>query len=335
MSPRQERGLQIARQDGMIAPCGRDMKVWKVRSATRNAVYLVFPDPPHSPRCTCLDFKQRRKRCKHIYAVEYATGRRAVPEEAVCARTTYPQNWPAYNAAKAREWPLFIKLLHDLCQAVKEPEQRMGRRRMSLPDMIFAVVYKAYIGRSSRRATGFLEDACVKEMIGKVPYFNTVLNYLAKPELTPVLEPLVTLSSLPLRCVETDFALDSSGFSTCQSVRWYNHKYARETDNRKWVKAHVFCGVKTNVVVSALVSEWSANDSPYLTPLLARAAGHFDVQEVLADKAYLSRGNVEAVARMGAMPYTSRSRRTRWSRGQMTRCGTGCTRCGCWTGRPS
>ena len=99
-------------------------------------------------------------------------------------------------------------------------------------------------------------------------------------KLTLVLEPVVTLSSLPLRCVETSFAPDSSGFSTCQFLRWYNQKYGRETDNRKWVKAHVLCGVKTNVVASVLVSEWSANDSPYPTPLLARA-GVFR----LADKA--------------------------------------------------
>ena len=303
MSPRQERGLQIARQDGMIAPCGRGMKVWKVRSATRNAAYLVFPDPPHSPRCTCLDFKRRRKRCKHIYSVEYGVGRRTVPEEAVSARNSYRQDWPAYNAAQCNERPLFNKLPHDLCQAVKEPRQRTGRRRLPLADMVFAVVCKAYVRFSPRRANGFLEGACVKEMIGKVPHFNSVLNCLSKPELTSVLAQLVTLSSLPLRCVEMKFAPDSSGFSTCQSVRWYDHRYGRETDNRKWVKAHVLCGVKTHVVASALVSQGSRNDSPYLAPLLARAAGHFDVREVLADKAYLSRDNVETIAALGAMPF--------------------------------
>ena len=303
MSSRQERGLQIARQDGMIAPCGRDRKDWNVRSATRNAVYLVFVDPPRSPRCTCLDFRQRRKRCKHIYAVEYATGLRAVPEESVSPRTTYSQDWPAYNAAQCNEWPLFAKLLHDLCQLVKEPEQRMGRRRLPLADMVFAVVYRAYVGFSSRRATGLLEDACVKEMIGKVPHFNSVLNYLSKPELTPVLDKLVTLSSLPVRSVDFRLAPDSTGFSTSQFQRWQDHKHDRETDRRKWLKAHVMCGVKTNIVAAALISVGSDNDSPYFRPLAERVKGHFDIEEVLADKAYLSRENVEAIAALGAMPF--------------------------------
>ena len=44
-------------------------------------------------------------------------------------------------------------------------------------------------------------------------------------------------------------------FSRCQFLRWYNQKYGRVTDNRKWGKAHGLCGVNTNVVASALVSE--------------------------------------------------------------------------------
>ena len=298
---REERGLRIASQDGQIAPSGHD---WKVRSESRNTLYLVCLDLPHSPRCTCPDFALRRQPCKHIFAVEYALGLRIVPEEIAVVRTTYPQNWAAYNAAQCHEKPLIIKLLRDLSQTLKQPEQHMGRRRLALADMVFAVVFKVYVGSSSRRSTGDLEDACSKDLIGKVPHFNSVTNYLSKTELTSVLEQLVTLSSLPLRSIETNFAPDSSGFSTSRFLRWFNRKYGRETDNREWVKAHVLCGVRTNVVVSAMVSEWSAHDSPYLVPLLERAAeARFGIREVVADKAYLSRHNVEAVARLGGVPF--------------------------------
>ncbi len=34
--------------------------------------------------------------------------------------------------------------------------------------------------------------------------------------------PVVTASSLPLKAIETDFAVDSSGFSTCHYVCWLN-----------------------------------------------------------------------------------------------------------------
>ena len=297
MTPRQERGLRIAREDGQITPCQRG---WRVRSESRNIVYLVRLDKLH---CTCPDFEQRQQPCKHIFAVEYALGRRTVPEETASVRITYPQNWSAYNAAQCHEKTLFIELLGSLRETVRQPQQHKGRPRLPLADMVFAAVYKVYAGFSSRRFTGDLEEAFNKGIIQKVPHFNSVTNYLSKSELTCVLEELVTLSSLPLRSFETNFAPDSSGFSTCRFLRWFNQKYGREADRREWVKAHVLCGVKTNIVVSAFISEGSANDSPYLIPLLERAAPHFSIREVLADKAYLSRQNVEAVARLGGVPY--------------------------------
>ena len=62
----------------------------------------------------------------------------------------------------------------------------------------------------------------VDGLIDTMPHFNSVNRYIANPELPPVLTGLVTASSLPLKAVETDFAVDSSGFSTCRYVRWFN-----------------------------------------------------------------------------------------------------------------
>jgi hypothetical protein len=62
------------------------------------------------------------------------------------------------------------------------------------------------------------------------------------------------LSSLPLKGIEQHFAVDSSGFSTCRFVRWFNKKYGREVDNREWVKVHLMCGVETKIVASVDVS---------------------------------------------------------------------------------
>ena len=50
--------------------------------------------------------------------------------------------------------------------------------------------------------------------ISKVPHFNSISNYLKKPELTSILQDFIVQTSLPLRSVETDFAADSSGFTT-------------------------------------------------------------------------------------------------------------------------
>ena len=58
------------------------------------------------------------------------------------------------------------------------------------------------------------------------------------------LKSLIEQSALPLRSVETDFAVDSSGFSTSVYNRWFDHKWGKERKEAKWVKAHLMCGVK-------------------------------------------------------------------------------------------
>ena len=111
--------------------------------------------------------------------------------------------------------------------------------------MLFASVYKVYVGFSSRRFTSDLREAFVDGFVNTTPHFNSVSNYLAKPELTDILKSLITASSLPLKVIETDFAVDASGFSTSRFVQWFNKKYGREVDNREWVKVHLMCGVNT------------------------------------------------------------------------------------------
>jgi transposase len=97
--------------------------------------------------------------------------------------------------------------------------------------------------------------------------------------------------------------VDSSGFSTSRFVRWFNKKYGKEIDNREWVKVHLMCGVETKIVTSVDVSGWTANDTPYFVPLLERTAKYFQMQEISADKAYLSHKNLQAVAKANATPF--------------------------------
>ena len=62
-------------------------------------------------------------------------------------------------------------------------------------------------------------------------------------------------------------------------------------------------GVRTKIVTSIDVSGWTANDTTYFVPLVERTAEHFQIREVSADKAYLSRKNLKAVERVGGTPY--------------------------------
>lgn len=249
MDARQERGLQLA-QRGHIT---KHADGWKVLSQSGNGSYLVHLEG--SPSCTCPDFELRQQPCKHIHAVEclivwdtITEGDQTITTKTKTVRVTYKQNWPACNAAQTEEKSRFIVLLDALCKLVDQPTHKNGRPRLPLADMVFACVYKVYIGFSSRRFMSDLREAQTKEYIHKTPHFNSVSNYLADPALTDTFSQLVTLSSLPLKGIENNFAVDSSGFSTCRFVRWFNKKYGREIDNREWVKVHLMCGVATNAL---------------------------------------------------------------------------------------
>ena len=135
---------------------------------------------------------------------------------------------------------------------------------------------------------------------------KTLIRYLDDPKLTDVLRTLIRESAAPLADVESRFAVDSTGFSTCNYERWFDHKWGRERSKRQWVKAHVIVGVHTNVVTDVLVTDNvgdGSGDAPQLPELVSNTAQRFAMNEVSADKAYMSRQNFDAIEAVGAVPY--------------------------------
>jgi transposase len=221
-------------------------------------------------------------------------------------KTTYPQNWSGYNAAQVNEKDKFQSLLFDLCCGIREPQTRkQGRPTLPLSDAIFATAFKVYSTVSARRFMSDLRQSHTRGFITRVPHYNSIFNYLESAASTPLLRALITQSSLPLKAVETDFAVDSSGFTTCRFHRWFDHKYGEVREQHDWVKCHLMCGVKTNIVTAVEIHGRNTHDSKLLPPLLETTAKNFRIAEVSADKGYASRTNLNAVAILGAAPYIS------------------------------
>jgi transposase len=220
-------------------------------------------------------------------------------------KTTYPQNWTAYNQAQTGEQDKFLALLADLCSGLPVFPAKNGRPRLPLSDAVFNVTFKVYSTISQRRFMSDLREAHVRGYISKVPHFNSISNYLENPDLTPILRDLIIQSSLPLQSVETDFAADSSGFTTCRFTRWFDVKYGKERVKQDWVKVHLMCGVKTNIVTAVEIEGQHANDSRLLPALVSATAQNFTMNEVSADKGYSSKNNVEIITKFGAVPFIS------------------------------
>jgi transposase len=219
-------------------------------------------------------------------------------------RKTYRQEWPSYNKAQVNEKSQLQSLLYELCQSIEEPPQVMGRPRAPLSDLIFAICMKVYEGMSGRRTQSDMREALQRGYLRKPVHYNTISKYLEKEELTPYLKQLIIESSLPLKSVESSFAADSSGFATGQFSRWFDAKYGEEKQQHDWIKVHLMCGVKTNIVTSVEVSKKHANDSPFLKPLLDTTTRNgFQVKELSADKGYDSFNNRCLVLIKGGIPY--------------------------------
>ena len=125
---------------------------------------------------------------------------------------------------------------------------------------------------------------------------------------------LIEESALPLAAIEEDFAIDSSGLSTGVFQRWNDAKWGKvrtefgekmpnEVSRRDWIKIHITCGVKTNVVTAVAVTDAHANDHNYFKPLVETTAQNFVMRQVSADKAYLSGKNLQVAVDAQAMPY--------------------------------
>jgi len=219
--------------------------------------------------------------------------------------TTYPQNWHAYNQTQTAEFSMFQDILIELLDSliISKSRKRPGHPFNDLKEMIFCCVMRTYYGKSSRRCVSFLDHAISKGYISKKPHFNSVLNYYKEEAMIDILKFLVEKSSSPLKQLEMDFAVDSTGFSTSLFGRWLNVRMQTESDKRIYKKAHVTSGVISNIITAIEVTPGHFADSPEFKDLIKITAETFKIREVSADKAYSSRKNLQTVAELGGIPY--------------------------------
>ena len=301
-NPREQKGRAIADQGNQTRKVGENS--FKVKSQSSNRTYEV-KNSITGMTCTCPDFVYRGGKCKHIMATRYYLEvEKDTPKGTVTEKVhlTYKQAWDAYNAAQKAEVKLFDELLKDLVKAVPEPEQTTGRPRLPLQENLFCAIQKVYSQLSSRRAHSLFRSATEKGQISRAPHFNSTSELFNKPETTEVLHKLVMLSALPVAGIETDFAVDSTGFRTTTFNAYCGVKHGEKKQHR-WVKAHLCAGVKTNIVAAIAITDEHGNDSPQFGPLVRKTAEGFTIGEVSADMAYSSRKNLEIVGDVGGTAY--------------------------------
>lgn len=265
------------------------------------------------PNCSCPDFELTGADCKHMLAVrEYLVHKTngtlpTEPPPVKVPRPTYKQDWANYNLAQNREKDHFQDLLADLCREIPEPERdrsKGGRPTVPQRDAAFLSIFKVYCGFSARRFMCDVRTAHERGCISSPVCHNSVLKALESESLTPILMDLIKRSCAPLRAIETDFAVDSSGFCTNSYTRWFDVKHGPK-EQQTWVKAHIATGVVTNCVAAVEIFEKRTGDCNILPLLVNTVAKSFTVREVSADKAYTAQTNFDAVAKHGGTLYAA------------------------------
>jgi hypothetical protein len=259
MNAREERGLILAATAKIV----RKGKAWLVPSQTDSGKkYTVVPDD-ETPYCSCPDHEEHGGMCKHLYAVAVTMKREEAADGTITEtktitltqKTTYRprESWPLYNLAACEEKRRFLTLLNDLCRGLADPPQNTtGRRRTAMRDMIFTVCMKVYSGFSARRFGTDMDEAHERGYLTKKLHPNMACKFLESPLLTPVLKQLIAVTALPLRAVETTFAVDSTGFSTSRFERYFSIKYNQSRVGKTWTKCHLAVGTG---VLSRVVDE--------------------------------------------------------------------------------
>ncbi len=284
-----------------------------VRSFTSTSSYSVTFGAD-GWRCDCPRWKDTEELCKHVdLVVRKLDPRRPLNghEDLIgTRRRTYVQDWPAYDASQQAEHTLFDALLWDLLEQIPQtlrPVGRMGRPTIPLRVQFLVAIKKVHLNKSSRRARGLMQTQFDggKGILGHVPCYAVPSRLLKRPETAPLLLHLIQLSSLPLRALEEGgtVAIDSSGFCTTCRGAYCTEKHEPSRKHR-WVKAHIAIGTRTHAVLAVKVTDEHGADCPEFIPLLGDVVrAGFSPERVVADKAYLSKPNLETAIELGIEPY--------------------------------
>lgn len=301
-TPREKRAVAILAEKDTINKV--DDNLFTVKSQTGVGQYRI-EHTDNGWKCNCPDYITRGGQCKHILATRYYLEIQQETTDGIKTERvhlTYKQAWSAYNAAQTQEIELFDQLLKELVSIVSEPEQMMGRPRLPLSDQIFCAVMKTYSQLSSRRAHCLFRRAEEREQVTHAPHFNAVSKTLLKEEITPILCDLIRQSAIPLVGIETEVAVDSTGFRCSTFGAYCKEKHGTKRQHN-WLKAHICSGIKTNIVTDVVVTDGTAGDSPQFDGLVRRTSEGFTIAEVTADPAYSSRANHDTVGDIGGQAY--------------------------------
>ena len=220
------------------------------------------------------------------------------------------------NISSRRERSFFEHMVSCLIQTIKEPVRKgPGRPPLSRRAVVSDLLHKVHENRPSRKFESdllYYEEIDIRD--NHVPHFNTLNKYMREVWLTSTLFGMLYMTAHPMRNIEKIAAVDSTGFISRPPGQWHEVKHGRDDESektrakrrrrlRRGVKVHLISGVLSNIIMAATVTHINASDHEEFEGLLDQTLGHFEIEELLGDSAYMSHTHFELLAAKGIIPY--------------------------------
>jgi transposase len=248
----------------------------------------------------------RAQRAAFLRSLVGRVRRQEIPYE---PRPPRARDWSAYDKAQVHEVREMLLLIRDavdaawrrLEPALGETGPNPGLPAVPVPDLAKAVLAQQYFGVSNREAEGYV--LLFQEVLGLTRAFSykSVERAYGDPDVRRVLRELFALTQLSVQDLETTQAVDGTGMPTSQKVNY-------EAAGRKGRKAgfeKVLTSIGTTYGLYASVVPMESpedNESPYFPRVVQDLSGYPNLEFVVGDSAFLSRGNCTLVASLGAEP---------------------------------
>lgn len=227
-------------------------------------------------------------------------------------RKKYKRDWHIYNLAKTQDFPMTMQLVDGVVDSlnIKTIARNRGRPPLQISDMLKCVLYKVKWKDPFRENTGKLDTAKNRRFINSVPHYNSIINYMGNPSITPFLREIHKRTVDLIAPLEIALSADATGISTSNHDKWVKVRLDFQK-HHDYKKLHIICGNKTHGILSAVITEGTAADSPQLPELLDQLPEGMKIKMICADPGYLSRKNAEAIAIKGAEPIIKPKKNTR------------------------
>lgn len=225
-------------------------------------------------------------------------------------RAPTPITWRRYDMAQVNELPEVISLMGRLIDTVNlgmPAGRRCAHPKAHLAKLILA---QQYDGRCNRNSIGLLSLMGAKLGIPSTrnqPSYKTLERAYDDPAVIGILNQVFFLTQRPVSLHEERFAVDGTCFPASIKENWESAKkrfLKKPKGRRVFEKTVIACGTTFKIIAAfAVASTPYANDSPYLKPILTQIQQLYrDVSLIVADPAFLSRGNCGSIAQLGAKP---------------------------------